>query len=197
MKKICEYCGVEYSADKRNRKYCSRKCSGEVHSTKIEKQCPTCGAGFVARPEGKYCSRKCRDLAHVTRVPCSCLICGKSFSVKLSEHEMGLRKYCSRKCTGIGRSRFLTGENSPNWKGGVTPGYLADRRGEKYREWRTLVFKRDNWTCQECGTRGKVHVHHVFPFAKFPEHRFDIWNGITLCHSCHGKIHGNKGIMAA
>jgi hypothetical protein len=37
---------------------------------------------------------------------------------------------------------------------------------------------------------GDIHAHHVFEFADFPEHRFSLWNGVTLCPYCHMKAHG-------
>ena len=36
---------------------------------------------------------------------------------------------------------------------------------------------------------GNLRAHHVQPFAKHPERRFDVANGITLCHPCHELKH--------
>lgn len=42
------------------------------------------------------------------------------------------------------------------------------------------------FTCQECKQKGgELHADHIKPFALFPELRFDINNGRTLCVSCH------------
>jgi len=35
-----------------------------------------------------------------------------------------------------------------------------------------------------------LHPHHIEPFAKNKEKRFEIKNGKTLCAKCHGIIHG-------
>ena len=74
------------------------------------------------------------------------------------------------------------------WKGGVTPVNKLIRRSIEYRLWREAVFARDNWTCQECKIRGgELHPHHLKSFALFPELRFAIDNGQTLCAQCHRK----------
>jgi len=62
------------------------------------------------------------------------------------------------------------------------------RASLKYRTWRKAVFERDNYTCQECGKRGVyLHAHHIKNFAQYPDLRFDISNGKTLCKKCHAK----------
>ena len=64
------------------------------------------------------------------------------------------------------------------------------RKSMDYINWRKAVFARDNYKCQRCGNNHDLHPHHKKEFAKYPELRFDIENGETLCESCHGKIHG-------
>jgi len=90
-------------------------------------------------------------------------------------------------------SRARKGKNNHLWKGGITPINKAIRKGLKYRLWREAVFERDNWTCVWCGARScratKVilNADHIKPFALFPELRFAIDNGRTLCFECHKK----------
>lgn len=77
------------------------------------------------------------------------------------------------------------GEFANRWEGGKTKNQklrmLAD-----YKEWRLIVLKRDDYTCQICLKRGgKLNVDHIKSFSKFPHLRLDINNGRTLCVSCH------------
>lgn len=88
----------------------------------------------------------------------------------------------------------------PNWKGGKRS--LADkiRSTLKYKIWRQKVFKRDNWTCQNCNKKGCfLEAHHKKSFIKMlRKHNINtvqealnckaLWKiniAITLCKKCH------------
>jgi len=59
-------------------------------------------------------------------------------------------------------------------------------RDKKYMEWRSKVFERDNWTCQTCRKRGcYLEPHHIKGWTKYPELRYGVENGVTLCIECH------------
>lgn len=83
------------------------------------------------------------------------------------------------------------GEKNWNWKGGITPLNKKIRHSIEYKLWRESVFERDKYTCLWCGAKSgkgkKVYLHadHIKPFALFPELRFAIDNGRTLCKECH------------
>ena len=90
-------------------------------------------------------------------------------------------------------SEARKGEKCYNWKGGVTLKDKGIRKQIEYRLWREAVFARDNWTCQECGRRGgTLHPHHIKSYTQYPELRFAIDNGQTLCLKCH-KLTDNYG----
>ena len=80
----------------------------------------------------------------------------------------------------------IRGTNHHHWKGGITDKNLKIRGSIEYKLWRKAVFERDNWTCIWCGERGGIlNADHIKPFALFPELRFSIDNGRTLCKKCH------------
>ena len=90
----------------------------------------------------------------------------------------------------ISKSMEGTGQGSKNtlWKGGITPINLAVRMSAKYKRWRTAIYERDSYTCRECKQiGGKLNADHIKPFSLYPEFRFELSNGRTLCVSCHKK----------
>lgn len=88
---------------------------------------------------------------------------------------------------------LIMGEKNPNWKDGICKENYKQRRSERFKKWREKVFKRDDYTCWICGEIGKIlHPHHLKEFSIYPELRFEINNGLTLCEFCH-KAYTNFG----
>lgn len=86
-------------------------------------------------------------------------------------------------------SKTHSGENSYRWKGGITPQTMADR-SKLGQSINPLVRERDDYTCQECSQYGgQLEVHHIFDFSNYPELRFELYNLITLCKTCHDNFH--------
>lgn len=71
--------------------------------------------------------------------------------------------------------------------------YPKGRNTYEYRLWRNAVCERDKYTCQICGcVGGRIEAHHIKPWAKFIDYRYDIGNGVALCNDCHKIVHGRK-----
>jgi len=71
------------------------------------------------------------------------------------------------------------------------------RNSPEVREWKKNVLNRDNHTCQCCGVKKHLEVHHISSFTENPHLRVDVNNGIVLCKWCHGKYHSLYGIKGA
>jgi len=136
---------------------------------------------------------------------------------KLSQ---SVRAHCSKPTSKVGKyprnSNMLTGKyiRTPLMKTGKykkseehrqkiklslkkifgTVGIISNKHaGCEYENWRISVFKRDNFVCQIClKVGGGLHAHHIKEWSKFKELRFNIDNGITVCETCHMKLHGKK-----
>lgn len=90
------------------------------------------------------------------------------------------------------------GKLNPNWKGGPKiPKDIknAIRKRSKYLTWRKRVFERDNYTCQSCNGKSIknhpliVEAHHISSFTEYPNLRYNVDNGLTLCKACHLEVH--------
>lgn len=72
--------------------------------------------------------------------------------------------------------------------GTKTPLNMMIRHSIEYKLWREAVYKRDDYKCVWCRVGGGgLEADHIKPFSLFPELRFAIDNGRTLCHECHKK----------
>jgi hypothetical protein len=86
------------------------------------------------------------------------------------------------------RRPWQAGDKHWNWRGGICGENRLIRQSIEYKTWRKHVFQRDDFKCQACGKRGgPLEADHELPFAYFPDLRFEILNGRTLCKPCHRK----------
>lgn len=125
---------------------------------------------------------KCYSQSRITKVEYKCRQCGTSFLAFKSRAKYGRAQFCSSKCMYTANSA----ENNHLWRGGVTSESKKIRTSKAYKDWRVAVFERDNYTCQDCGSRGvELQADHIKPFAYFVELRLVLENGRTLCVPCH------------
>ena len=191
----CITCGKSFEG-REGRVACSIKCRPSKKKNRITTNCLVCGKRFeywAGRPEAKYCSKKCWNYRN-PKILNECLLCGKEFWSYKSDNKI----YCSKRCSSIHHRELQKGDKSHLWKGGKTKINKLERQRGEYREWRSNVFIRDDYTCQKCGIKSKkglvvyLHAHHIKEFATHPDKRFDISNGITLCKNCHLLEHKHK-----
>ena len=213
--KICgaEYNAKSIHIKTGRSKFCSIPCKNKGHSIKMKGEnhprwknrvwgvpvkCKNCGGDFmgavssIKNGRSVFCSLKClgawnskyrtgENAAYWKggRRKVICEICDNTFYLYPSQNG----RFCSKECARKGTS----GSNCHLWKGGITTKNHIDRTCREYKQWRALVFKRDSFACQKCGDSrgGNLNAHHIKPFAIFPELRFNVNNGITLCEKCH------------
>jgi YHS domain-containing protein len=161
--------------------------------------CKYCKQKFVAKDRhkgsDKFCSRKCYLLfkkENRKEPNCECLQCGIKFRLKPSAIASGQGKFCSKLCYNkFQRHGIEIGKESYNDR------HLL-RQSSAYKTWRNQSKKRANYqcekcgikegsTCECCGTKIYLHVHHIKPFASFIDLRFDPKNSMVLCPKCHLK----------
>ena len=229
---ICDHCGNSFYRNKAyakrgKMKFCSQTCHVAHVENNIERQCEYCGKNFRVpdhwrkKNTVRFCSTNCYHAWQKKRsiVELKCDQCGKDFTKKRGRYNQvkGDKHFCSLRCSQDYRGR----ENHHNWKGGITPLVELIRGHSKSHRWIKAVFKRDNYTCQECGVYGAdINCHHQRSFSTLLEeflakhnkldlekdkqallrravrHKpfFDVANGVTLCTVCHDKIHEDKKV---
>lgn len=168
--KTCECCGQVFNIflkrDFERKRFCSRVCFGKINSK-----------------EKKLIPPRPTEEAHKKA--------GKTIKRRMQNGEIPLPPKNNRKGIPLLKIR---GENHPKWikdrnKLKLSRFDSSERRGQ-ISSWRADVYTRDDFTCQKCLKRGgKLNAHHIKSWAKYPEHRFDLENGITLCEVCHKSIH--------
>ncbi len=192
-------CGNEFMPETYSQKYCSNKCRYENQSYGGKKGkhyphtqrakvviCLKCGNEFRATSDyknrhAKYCSKECWNKR--SQIINYCKYCGKSIITTKSIN----KQYCDINCRNLHYRTTHQGEKSYFWKGGKTKESKLRRTTKEYKEWREKVFKRDNYTCQQCGSKKELEAHHIKEQSLYPELIYEVENGLTLCHECHKK----------
>lgn len=124
-----------------------------------------------------------------------CIVCNEKLN-------RGRHSKRCRTCAGIEKR----GYKNSRWTG-LTPIVKQIRQCFKMRQWKSDVFTRDNYTCQNCFIRGSyLEAHHLKQFKTIiNEYKlytlekalecselWDINNGQTLCRDCHNKTKWKK-----
>ena len=151
------------------------------------RNCPDCKKNFETKLSRQ---KKCDTCKYNT-----CETCG--FKYRPNHYAS---KYCSNAC----KDMSLKGIDPiiRMKKRGIKPRtYLKNHRDKhgsaEDMEWRSKVFERDNFTCQNCGQHGgKLQADHMKSVAAYPELRHEVSNGRTLCVPCHQKTpnYGYKAV---
>jgi hypothetical protein len=157
----------------------------------LERECKKCGkrftvhVGLTKNGHGVYCSRSCARSGSPTRkrvrFVSECETCGKRFERRDSETKRSAKCvfFCSTDCWYAYNQR----DNHYLWQGGQ-----HERINPEGVKWRKAVLKRDKKRCRICNAAKRLEAHHILPFGSHKAERWEVGNGITLCHRCHVKI---------
>lgn len=93
----------------------------------------------------------------------------------------------------FGFERRYKGESKRIYPKGTLSVYKETWGRKEYSDWRFSMFKRDAFTCQECGKqRTYLELHHIIPCRDYEEGIMREDNVITLCKDCHRKTFGKE-----
>ena len=87
-----------------------------------------------------------------------------------------------------GLKGYNSGSKNPNWIKDRSLLKKHNRQiGTRHTEWARACKSRDGRKCKLGGKdcSGQLEVHHILRFSEYPELRYQISNGITLCHAHH------------
>lgn len=154
----------------------------------LDISCQKCTKVFQVQPyrkDAKFCSIGCarKGALRVKKGSVkNCELCKSEFYVPKAHL---WKRYCSMKCSGI----MARGRKPGNFIEDRTKLKISDRKADdtRYFDWRKNVKNRDGWKCKisnsDCS--GRLEAHHILPWRSHPELRYEINNGITLCHHHH------------
>jgi transposase len=124
------------------------------------------------------------DIFHVTSVTISSWLAAMNVRIRSTPTQRTREKL---RAANLGSKRY-------NWKGGARGKNQRLRLSMYMRDARAACFDRDDYTCRSCGQRGgRLNAHHIWPFQRFPEWKYEVWNLVTLCRPCHIAFHNAAG----
>lgn len=90
-------------------------------------------------------------------------------------------------CMKLKLSQLLSGENNPQWRGGLSYEPYGKEFNKRLKEW---IHKRDGYKCQACHRSDRVLVVHHIDYDK---RNNEPSNLVSLCRPCHGKTVADRG----
>lgn len=172
--------------------YCSRSCHTIANNILRKKErperiCQYCQEPFKSQKEIQhFCSKSCASsYKNEAQNPAWGIEARKKISAYAKKRGTSHMRTPER----LDKQRHsIMGENHWNWQGGLTSQQKKVRNSFEMKKWREAIFARDDYTCQKCNKRGSfLNADHVKPFALYPDLRFSLQNGRTLCVNCHRK----------
>ena len=166
---------------------------------KIVRRCDICKVEEEILCRGKFdICRRCIMSITKSGQKSNFYINGKGYTncVDCGKRRPGRHPRC-KKCS----YKYYVGTNSHSYNPNLTAEERLLRKKRRqdingnYKRWKKEVKERDNYTCQKCKQiGGELNSHHIELWSKNMEKRYDLDNGVTLCRSCHTKVHMKKEV---
>ena len=121
-----------------------------------------------------------------------CDYCDTESSTPPSHYKRKKRHFCSTKCYSNFRMEFMQPSEHPQWRGGITKETQRGRGTKKYKMWKQMVFERDGYKCVWCKSKEQLEADHIRRWSNYPELRYNVDNGRTLCVKCHNELRGTR-----
>lgn len=208
---VIEYSHKEYSISKSGKKYstpfykCLCVCDKTiVVSGSALSKGSSCGCRRTSSNKSRTLDLTGKKFDRLTAVAyagnsswlCKC-DCGNSVTVKTAH----LRNGNTKSCTCMQKEKASNSMNIRLSNYRKSRGYPEDflisdentvQRMKFSEDLRVPIMERDSWNCQLCKdtSRDDLHVHHLVKWSENKDLRFEPTNLITLCGSCHDKVHG-------
>jgi len=187
----CVTCGINFITKDKRRKCCSVICANKYISKiktgkpRSEETKQKISDSRKSKYEGKNHPRYGCKLSNITKDKISTTLKETYLHIQHPRAGKHLSDETKNKIRYALKGKYV-GKNHWNWQGGISP----DRAALEYKEWRTKVFKRDNYTCQITNKHNKFLVaHHIENYADNKNKRLDINNGITMTKRIHNLFH--------
>ena len=183
--------------------------------------CEKCNKIYKRNPsrKGRFCSNLCCSEVKKKMIPWNkgksniymCELCNKSYS----RVPAAKGKFCSSICFGISKGfqkgriswnknikGYMAKEKHWNWKNNrneVKTDTKVRQNDPLYKQWRMAVRNRDRWICRiaDVNCDGRLETHHIPPWKNFPELRYEVNNGITLCHAHHPRKRDDEAKLSS
>lgn len=136
-------------------------------------------------------SRKCRlaALGNKNRL-------GQTWTISSETRANGNKSWFKKGQIGTQLGKHINvREDNPNWITDRSKLKKKEQRNDSaYRKWRYQVWVRDKWKCgiANIDCNGKIEAHHILTWRDYPELRYQINNGITLCHAHHPRVRAEE-----
>jgi len=166
-------------------------------------ECVICGDDFYIpnkkpyiNAESQTCCKYCTNVSNGMKRQRGdyklCKMCDKVFWITPCRNDKA--HFCSRECQNIGYATFVNYNHKTE-----SEKFAHKYYGSNWRSQRRKTRERDNYNCQKCGITEKdygqeLSVHHITPFVYFDDYKKanQLDNLLSVCESCHRKIHTGK-----